>query len=134
MATESVPAEQAQADVNYGGAERRRAPRAHLETEVSFQSDDNFFAGFSEDVSEGGLFVATYDLKAVGTRVNLTFSLPEGTSIETTGEVRWLRDPRDRDAGVSPGMGIQFDALSEPEKAKITEFVKARSPMFYEDV
>ena len=40
--------------------ERRSAPRAPLEVHIDLHTDSQFFAGFSQDLSDGGLFVATY--------------------------------------------------------------------------
>ena len=46
--------------------ERRRLPRASLATELSLYSGSNFYAGFTEDISEGGVFVASYAMLPVG--------------------------------------------------------------------
>lgn len=116
-----------------GVAERRRAPRAFLETEVSFESADNFYTGFTEDVSEGGLFLATYDLRPIGTHLEVEFTLPTGHIVRTEGEVRWVRDPQDEAPDAPPGMGIQFRELRPEDHAAIMEFIEARAPLFYED-
>lgn len=114
-------------------AERRRSPRAFLETEVTVESADNFYTGFTEDVSEGGLFLATYDLKPLGTQLEVEFTLPTGHIVRTEGVVRWVRDVRDEAADCPPGMGIQFRELRPEDHAAITEFIAARAPLFYED-
>lgn len=113
---------------------RRQAPRVDLEVEVGFNDHNNFYVGFSENISEGGLFVATYDLKPVGTEMAVKFTLPDGTEIDTVGVVRWIRDPHNNvDSEVPPGLGVQFHELTEAQKASIREFTNLQAPMFYPD-
>jgi uncharacterized protein (TIGR02266 family) len=112
--------------------ERRRTPRRKLEAQIDFASDSNFYAGFTEDISEGGLFVATVMLKQVGSRVTLTFELPDGHEITTTGVVRWLRDPAEDSSDCAPGMGVQFDYLDPEDLEHVRQFVARREPLFYE--
>lgn len=115
------------------GVERRAAPRIALDVEVGFETDNNFYTGFSEDVSEGGLFVATYRLLPIGTKMDLELTLPTGQIVRARVEVRWLRDPRDDDPDVRPGMGVRFESLLPEDARAITEFVQARAPLFYDE-
>jgi uncharacterized protein (TIGR02266 family) len=114
------------------GAERRLCPRVALCVEVGFLSDSNFYAGFTEDVSEGGLFVATHLLKDVGTELTLTFTLPNEHVVTAAGVVRWLRDPHDLQSETAPGMGIQLLKLSAEDLAMVQQFVALRAPLFYD--
>lgn len=114
-------------------ADRRASPRINLNAEVTFSGHDNFYTGFAEDVSEGGLFVNTYDIKPIGTEFDLKFSLPSGEEVEATAIVRWVREPRDPNSEVPPGMGLQFLALSDINKAAIERFLKQREPLFYDE-
>jgi uncharacterized protein (TIGR02266 family) len=112
--------------------DRRTTPRLPINAEVSFQSETNFFTGFSEDISTGGLFIATYDVEDIGEKLSLSFSLPGGCSIKTVGTVRWVREYNELAPETSPGMGIQFETLSPEECAAISTFVDQRSPLFYD--
>lgn len=114
-------------------ADRRHHQRVELETDVSFESESNFFTGFMEDISEGGLFLSTYQLEPIGTVIEVTFHLPDGHIVRAQGRVRWLRDPRDETSDVRPGMGIQFDELLAEDRKAIQAFIEARSPIFYEE-
>jgi len=114
-------------------SDRRRAPRHVLETQVGFSSESNFYAGFAEDISEGGLFVATWELKPLGSQIDVEFELPDGHIVHACGVVRWLRDPRDDDPDTPPGMGIQFESLDPNDKEAIDMFLGIRSPLFYDD-
>lgn len=113
-------------------SERRASPRTKLVTGVGFASDSNFYTGFTEDISEGGLFVATVMLQPLGSQVELTFTLPNDEEITAFGVVRWLRNPRDEHPDCVPGMGIQFEALPSTALESIREYVALREPIFYE--
>lgn len=112
---------------------RRKAPRAYLEVEVDFQDETTFYRGFSENISSGGVFIATYNLLEIGKRITLRLTLPSGAAVDVQGSVQWLRDVRDPSSGVSPGFGVKFDDLSPEAEASISEFVTEREPMFYID-
>ncbi len=112
---------------------RRATQRVGLEVDVGFESESQFYTGFTQDISEGGLFVATYDLKEIGTQVAISFSLPDGNLINCAGMVRWLRVFNDATPDIYPGMGIQFQNLEEEDKRAIETFLNARPAMFWED-
>lgn len=113
-------------------AERRRAPRAELVAGLGLYSESNFYAGFTEDISEGGVFVASYVLLPVGSRVSLEVALPGNFEIHASGVVRWLRHSDGAEDSAPPGMGIQFDAISDDDRELIREFVQNRAPYFYD--
>jgi uncharacterized protein (TIGR02266 family) len=113
--------------------ERRIAVRREAEVEIGIQSDTNFYTGFSCDISSGGIFVATYDVPAIGTEVNVNFQLPGGPVMSLDGAVRWVRDLDPRDPDVVPGMGVAFHALAPAQARAINAFLAVRQPIFYED-
>ena len=47
-----------------------------MKVEVDHQSEHNFFTGFMENISSGGLFVATYGLMEIGQRLEVSFTVP----------------------------------------------------------
>ena len=100
---------------------------------MDLSSDSNVFTGFSTNLSEGGLFVATVNLLPVGTPVDLTFSLPGNTRISVHGEVRWRRELDDRAPDVFPGVGVRFVELSPEAAQAVHRFVADREPLFYPD-
>lgn len=112
-------------------AQRRAALRASLCAEITLGSDSNFFTGFTNDVSEGGVFVATVNVLPLGTQIDLAFSLPGGPRIEGKGEVRWVRELDDRNPEVFPGMGIRFTEVAATSVAAIHAFAAQREPMFF---
>jgi len=109
--------------------DRRRADRVALACDVSLFSPTTFWAGFSEDLSEGGLFVATYQAMPIGTRMDLQFELPTGHVVKVAGTVRWHRGQSD---DAMPGMGISFDELSPADLKVVRSFVKHRPPLLWD--
>jgi len=111
--------------------ERRTHERAALEADVSLYSDNNFWSGYTEDVSEGGLFVASWEQHPIGAQLDIALELPTGHRVRTRGEVRWLREHTDD--GPRPGMGIRFLSLSDADLRAIQTFVKHRAPLFWDE-
>jgi uncharacterized protein (TIGR02266 family) len=109
-----------------------RAKRVEVTLVVGIESESNFYAGFTENVSECGVFVATYAPLAIGSTVALRILLPEGELVQATGTVRWVRPFAESTDGPS-GMGIRFDQLSARDTARIQAFTESRAPMFFDD-
>jgi uncharacterized protein (TIGR02266 family) len=108
----------------------RKAYRAVLELEVGVESDSNFYVGFTENVSNAGVFVATYAIQPIGSRLEIALTLPGVDSMRINGTVRWQRDASEEGW---PGMGVQFEQLSKEQEALIKRFLSLREPLFYED-
>lgn len=118
-----------------GGADKRDEDRHKLIVGVTLASDSHVYRGLSGDISEGGLFVATPELLAVGTPVDLQFSLPGVEEpVSLTGEVRWHRETLDAEHGVVPGVGVRFLYLNDEERELIESFLERRRPLDHPDV
>jgi len=115
-----------------GGPHNRTHSRAKLKVQVDFESDHNFFTGFSSDISEGGLFVATVNIQPLGSPVEVAFALPTGEQVMARGQVKWVREAT-HDARVQPGMGIQFETLTEDVRDAVHRFIELREPIFYDE-
>lgn len=111
----------------------RSGARIPMQTQVDMSSDSNVFTGFSTNLGEGGVFVATLNLLPVGTPVDLTFSLPGNTRLRVKGEVRWTREIDDRVPDVFPGVGVRFVELGPEATQALHKFVAEREPLFYPD-
>ena len=110
-------------------SERRSFPRMPVEVDIGMYSESNFYAGLTQDISEGGLFVATQKILPLGTDVSVSFTLPGVPEIKTDGQVTWIRQPID---GV-PGMGIRFTRLTSDDQATIQRFVAKRPPLYHDE-
>ena len=117
-----------------------RAPRAALRIEMSFQLDihsesaHNFYTGFTNNISEGGVFIATSHLLDIGTHIKFPIKLPNMEVPELVeGIVRWVR----RDEHVShmtpSGLGVQFTQISDALRHQINVFIQQHESIFYED-
>src|SRR5205823_5272349 len=95
------------------GPEGRQAVRVPMQAQIDFGSDSNFYSGFSTNISDGGVFIATVYVLPLGTEVDLSFTLPNGDSVHTRGVVRWVREVNDRLPDAFPGIGVQFQDLPE---------------------
>ncbi|MBX3275134.1 MAG: TIGR02266 family protein [Sandaracinaceae bacterium] len=109
--------------------DRRRLPRVELEVDIGVHSETNFYAGFSGDVSEGGIFVATYKPLPIGTKTTVSFVMPGGHHVVTEGEVKWVREAA---WDVTPGMGITFTKLSDHDRKMIQWYAQQRTPLFFD--
>lgn len=91
----------------------REATRVPLEVpvKVKFDSFGEMQAGFTANVSRGGMFVRGAEFHAVGTLLKFELELSRSsTAVVGLGEVVWIRLEQ-RDQQRSPGMGIQFRYL-----------------------
>jgi uncharacterized protein (TIGR02266 family) len=112
--------------------ELRRSLRRPIETDITLESESQFYSGFSENLSEGGIFVATHNLLAVGAAVAVVFTLPSvNRKLRVEGHVRWVRVHSDT-SDLPPGMGIAFGTLGTEDIEAIRRFCTQRSPLFYE--
>lgn len=113
--------------------ELRSGPREHVEANVGASSETNFYVGFSGEIAEGGVFVATYQVHDVGTPVEVLVTLPGGYEFKVPGHVHFVRDPMDMSAEAEPGMGVRFEALPSDSRELVLRFIRKRPPMFYDD-
>lgn len=106
-----------------------------LEANVGASTESNFYVGFSGEIADGGVFVATYESLPKGTPVHLLVTLPGGFDFRCQGYVRFVRDPMDFASDSEPGMGIQFapSALSSEARGLIQRFIQKRAPIFYDE-
>lgn len=113
---------------------RREDQRVAVEVSVTMESDSNVYVGFTDNISEGGLFVATYDLVPIGSTLQLQFQLPdEEEPISVEAEVRWHRPADSQGEGLMPGFGARFLDVDDADQERIEQFVDSREPMFHPD-
>jgi uncharacterized protein (TIGR02266 family) len=116
-------------------AETREHERKDLQVEVGLLADCQFYTGFAQNISSGGLFIATHDSMPVGTQFEVSFSVPDVNHVfNAKCEVRWVRS---YDGGalndLSPGMGVRFMNLGTLEAELINQFISGSDTIFFED-
>jgi uncharacterized protein (TIGR02266 family) len=104
-----------------------------VDLQVSVLSEHNFYAGLAENISAGGLFIATHQLQKVGSRIELSLRMPESDEVfQIVGEVRWVRLYNEH-SDTSPGLGVRFTELPTGAAAAIGRFLGQREPLFFDD-
>ena len=112
---------------------RRAHARCSVDLDVSLGSDHNFYAGLAENISAGGLFVATHMVKPVGEVIEVTVHFSDSDRVlKATGEVRWVREYNESN-DVPPGMGIRWTEINAEDASLIEEFTTLRPPLFFDD-
>jgi uncharacterized protein (TIGR02266 family) len=114
-------------------SERSDTARVIVNTMLNLSTDHQFYNGFSENIEEGGIFVATFDPKPKNSKVIVNFKLPGGRPVTTRGIVHFVREYNPLAPEMAPGMGVKFTDLLPSDKAAIEEYLKQREPMFYDD-
>jgi len=111
----------------------REHERFDVELEVSVHNEHNLYAGLAENISSGGLFIATHQLQRVGARIEVSLRMPDSDEVfQIIGEVRWVRLYNEH-SDTSPGFGVRFIELPAGAAAAIGRFLGQREPLFFDD-
>jgi uncharacterized protein (TIGR02266 family) len=112
-------------------ADRRGDDRVCLLAAVNASSQTNFFTGFSENISEGGVFIATLSPPVIGTELEVNISVDDDDPVNVRGQVSWIRTD---DTGHPTGCGIRFVELNSRQEQALAALVDRanREPLFYE--
>jgi len=110
------------AKTDQGGTE---APRKDERVTINkeFESYDAFINEYVTNISRSGVFIRSKTPLAVGTRVNLRFTviMDDIETIEGVGEVVRVHDD-------PPGMGVVFTELTEESQKIIDRLLAAQAP------
>ncbi|MCK6571142.1 TIGR02266 family protein [Myxococcota bacterium] len=114
---------------------QRRHARVPFEVEVNVESDHNFYTGFTQNISEGGLFIATSRLLPLGSKIHFSFRLSGGgEAVGIYGIVRWVREHGPMTEDAPAGMGVQFVDLAPAVAEQVNQFIRRqRDTIFYDD-
>ena len=104
---------------------KRRARRYAAQFRVSLASAELLEECVTRDVSSGGMFLATEQVPALGTKIQVLLVHPETEqTFALNGEVVRINPP-----GVEPaGMAVRFENLPESRKADLETFVRSGAP------
>jgi len=116
-------------------SERRVHERVPVAVDVNFESDSNFYTGLIQDISEGGLFIASETPRERGDEMIVHLKIPGcAQPFEVRTEVRWVRDNvSNMSHGLPIGMGVRF---VDPDPALVEacrQFIKQRESLFFEE-
>ena len=113
--------------------DREHVDREDVEANLGATPESNFFVGFSGEIGQGGVFIATYSILPKGSPVRCLITLPGNLSTQVNGRVRFVRDPMDMASDSEPGMGVAFEGLERDSRELILRFIRKRPPMFYDE-
>jgi len=82
---------------------------------------------YTENVSEGGMFIKTKEPFPVGSEMAISFPLDAGSHIRLKGIVRSVQLSSDSVSGRQSGMGIEFKEVREAELKILRDFVTRTS-------
>ena len=99
-----------------GGRERRIFPRTGVYLRITYESGGDLKSDFSENISRGGLFIATEERFVLGQRVSVELSVAgSAAKIPVGATVRWIGSQSPGgDEPPRPGVGLEFDELQDP--------------------
>ena len=102
------------------GIEKRVHPRVPLVTKVEAEAEGHSFLAVTQDVSSGGMRIATANPVPVGQTLQLVFVLP-GTErkIRVRAVVRHVVE--------GTAMGLQFLDISPEDKATLRDFLRSNA-------
>ena len=87
--------------------------RVEVAVDVSMESQHNFYAGITGDLSYGGVFVVTDTPPGPGSAVSVNIRLPDGGRIRAQGAVRWVRTPEFATPECPSGCGIAWQDFED---------------------
>ena len=131
--TESEKQEIAEAERRLKEARKFLEPRSQrisMEAKITLRSQTNFFVGFSENISEGGIFIATQSPPDIGEKVEISIPLLDGSqSVSVEGIVRWHRSMTN---GMPAGCGVQFTEIADSAAVALEEVIRIlrKEPLF----
>jgi uncharacterized protein (TIGR02266 family) len=99
------------------GIEKRAHPRVPLVAKVEVEGEGHAFLAVTQDISAGGMRIATGNPPPVGTFLEVTFVFPDTErKIRARAVVRHVVE--------SSAMGVEFTGLAADDQAAIREFAK----------
>jgi uncharacterized protein (TIGR02266 family) len=107
--------------------ERRRYPRVPLNLLIQYRFDtfEDFISEYASDLSEGGMFIRTDDLREEGAMIYLQFALKDGTKlIEGLGRVVRVNPS---EVNGPRGMGVEFVNFDEDSREMVSAIVEERT-------
>ena len=103
-----------------------------FEIEVSMQSEHNFFTGIANNISEGGIFIATLAPPPVGSEIGFELVVG-GERFLVMGTVLWVRSELAAEPGLPAGCGVKWGHIEDGMVEAIQRFVQLRDTDLYDD-
>jgi uncharacterized protein (TIGR02266 family) len=110
--------------------ERRATTRVPLRIQIQYQTADQFFQDYMQNLSSGGIFIETSKPLKVGMKLKVQFCLPNMKKKEILADGVVVRrvNMGGKDSGLG-GMGIRFADLDAKDKAFLDEYIQKSGEM-----
>jgi type IV pilus assembly protein PilZ len=92
---------------------------------VDYRCDGTYLFDFCRDLGAGGVFINTPKPLALGSDIELTFTIPDSKeTLHASGKVIWVQAIVDGRTDLSPGMGVQFSTFDKSSRQLLEKFVE----------
>lgn len=108
---------------------RRRHPRVPLNmlVQVRAKDYDDLLERFAPNISQSGVYIETDKPHAEGATIYFQLTLnDDGALIEAMGKVVRAVGPKEAEAPMKPGMGVEFLSMTDASSAHLTQLVQDR--------
>jgi uncharacterized protein (TIGR02266 family) len=109
-------------DVKTRESDKRHFKRVYLSAVVDLKTKASCYSGYTENISEGGVFISTPTPLPIGEPLDLNLTLTSGETVVLRARVAWHRPFRED--GPPSGMGLQFVFVPEAIRNDIRNFVE----------
>jgi type IV pilus assembly protein PilZ len=107
---------------------KRADERYQVSIPVDCSTLHMFISNHVNNISRGGLFLASDTPLPLNAEVSLVLRLPTaGTSIHATGRVAWNYDVRKGTSRIVPGSGIRFVEMGPADRATLEAYLERLS-------
>jgi len=104
----------------------RTSPRVEARLEVRYYHRQQFLKEYTENISQGGFFIATGEPFELGAEVRIELVIPDLAAVlPVTGRVAYRLDEKGAAAlGSSPGIGVQITAIDPRTDETLRSYVQ----------
>lgn len=113
---------------------RRWGPRAQFDIQIGVSTKHRVFVGLVDNISTGGLFIATDQELKKGDTLDVKFTIPgQDHKFVMKAEVMWIRpyDELGNDRNSQAGAGVRLLEMNDEEKQMLNAFINEHDPMFF---
>ncbi len=97
-----------------------------MELRVEYEQLNQFFADYSRNISQGGLFIQTEEPLETGKTLKLRIIAPDlGAPLVLNSTVRWVVTPNQATPEDPAGMGVEFAYDSDEERIDVEARIEA---------
>lgn len=116
------------------GRRRRADQRTAFDIKIGIATKHRLFVGLTDNISTGGLFVATDEELQKGDKIEVRFHIPGSDhTFAKKAEVAWIRpyDELGNDRNSQAGAGLRLLDLTDDEKRMLNSFIAEHEPLFF---